>query len=288
MNKNMALVISLLLGVAAAALMFGYIKKSVGEQTAGWDMQRVLVAAEDLPAGTVLTEQNVVARSYPSKYVSERSILPGSAEMVIGGELLVAVQRGTPIMWTDIRPAVRTMLGLSGELQPGTRAVTVPVTQLSSFNGMLRPGMNVDLLWTGDASFFTPVRPVVVEGLDLANTNAMSAADIQRMMASASQNTASSGSGAQTKKTVLLLQNVPVLAIGDQRNAERLRNQAPDAFSTVTVMVPERDARVLVHAMSGGAVSLMLRQPGDATVLQGPVVMGPDELAAFLARPVGN
>ena len=54
MNKKIALILSLLLGVAAAALMFSYIQKTTEAKTKGWDMQTVLVASADLPAGTVL------------------------------------------------------------------------------------------------------------------------------------------------------------------------------------------------------------------------------------------
>lgn len=285
MNKNFALIIAMLLGVVAVALMFSYIKKSIDAKTSGWDMASVLVAAEDLPAGTTLTAQNTAARSYPSKYVSDRTIEPSQAQLVIGSELLTPAERGKPILWTDVKPLTEVRNGLSADLQPGTRAVTVPVTQLSSFDGMLRPGMRVDVLWTGEESFFTPPPPP--EPVPEAEEGkAPDAASVQAQMAAMQSKGAAQAAAGKERKTLLLLQDVPVVAIGDQRNAARLQSEKPEPFATATLMVDEVSARVLVHASGAGAVSLVLRRVGDADKLQGPVVLGPEEVAAFLARPL--
>jgi Flp pilus assembly protein CpaB len=286
MNKNFALIIAMLLGVVAVALMFSYIKKSIDAKTAGWDMASVLVAAEDLPAGVTLSAQNTAARSYPSKYVSDRTIEPSQAQLVIGSELLTPAEKGKPILWTDVKPPTEVRNGLSADLQPGTRAVTIPVTQLSSFDGMLRPGMRVDVLWTGEESFFTPPPPPAPAAEDKAPAQAPDAASVQAQMSSMQRKGEAQAAAGKARKTLLLLQDVPVVAIGDQRNAARLQSEKPEPFATATLMVDELSARVLVHASGAGAVSLVLRRVGDTEKLQGPVVMGPDELAAFLARPL--
>lgn len=285
MNKNFALIIAMLLGVVAVALMFSYIKKSIDAKTSGWDMASVLVAAEDLPAGTTLTAQNTAARSYPSKYVSDRTIEPSQAQLVIGSELLTPAERGKPILWTDVKPLTEVRNGLSADLQPGTRAVTIPVTQLSSFDGMLRPGMRVDVLWTGEESFFTPPPPPE-PAPEASEGKAPDAASVQAQMAAMQSKGAAQAAAGKERKTLLLLQDVPVVAIGDQRNAARLQSEKPEPFATATLMVDEVSARVLVHASGAGAVSLVLRRVGDAEKLQGPVVLGPEEVAAFLARPL--
>lgn len=285
MNKNFALIIAMLLGVVAVALMFSYIKKSIDAKTSGWDMASVLVAAEDLPAGTTLTAQNTAARSYPSKYVSDRTIEPSQAQLVIGSELLTPAERGKPILWTDVKPLTEVRNGLSADLQPGTRAVTIPVTQLSSFDGMLRPGMRVDVLWTGEESFFTPPPPPEPVP-EASEGKAPDAASVQAQMAAMQSKGAAQAAAGKERKTLLLLQDVPVVAIGDQRNAARLQSEKPEPFATATLMVDEVSARVLVHASGAGAVSLVLRRVGDAEKLQGPVVLGPEEVAAFLARPL--
>ena len=126
MNKKIALILSLLLGVAAVALMFSYIQKTTEAKTKGWDMQTVLVANADLPVGATLTADNTAARSYPSKYIAGRVLTPDAAEIVIGGVLKVPAERGKPIMWTDVDLPIDTALGLASDLAANTRAVTMP------------------------------------------------------------------------------------------------------------------------------------------------------------------
>ena len=288
MYKKIALLLSLLLGVAAVALMFSYIQKTTEAKTKGWDMQTVLVASTDLPAGTVLSENNTAARSYPSNYVAGRVLTPDAAEVVLGGTLLVPAERGKPIMWTDVQLPVETAVGLAADLSPDTRAVTIPITQVSSFNGMLRPGMYVDVLWTGDSTALLPPPPApkapATDDDDPGPSGApLSAADVQNMMLRASAQAAPS-SAQPTRITAVLLQNVLVLAVGDQRKALPSASATPSAagYNTITLMLPPQSARVLVHAMSAGAINLLLRHVGEAQAEKGPIFVGPSEISDFL------
>lgn len=282
MNKNIAIVLALLLGVAAAALMFSYIQKTTEAKTKGWDMQTVLVANNDLPAGTALSQDNTAARPYPSKYISGRVLTPDTIGVVLGGILTVAAERGKPILWTDVQLPIDTAVGLAADLAVNTRAITIPITQVTSFNGMLRPGMYVDILWTGDSSaILPPAPPTPPAGDDDDDVSAApSAADVQNMMlragAQASQNTQPG------KLTTVLLQNVLVIATGDHHGPRHAGSAPPDAYTTITLMLAPESARILVHAMSNGAISLLLRHVGEADVEQGPVFVGPAEISAFL------
>ncbi len=284
MNKNIALILSLLLGVAAAALMFSYIQKTTEAKVKGWDMQTVLVASEDLPVGTALSEKNTAARPYPSKYISGRVLTPDAAEVVFGGTLTVAAERGKPIMWTDVKLPIDTAIGLAADLAANTRAITIPITQISSFNGMLRPGMYVDILWTGDSSAILPPPDQAPaeepEGGD-SGSAAPSAADVQNMMLRTGSQVARNA-GQPTKLTTVLLQNVLVIAVGDQHGSQAAGTAKPDAYSTITLMLPPESARILVHAMSSGAINLLLRHVAEADIEKGPVLVGPAEVSAFL------
>lgn len=287
MNKNIALVLALLLGVAAAALMFSYIQKTTEAKTKGWDMQTVLVANNDLPAGAILSQENTAARPYPSKYISGRVLTPDAAGVVFGGTLAVAAERGKPILWTDVELSIDTAVGLAADLAVNTRAITLPITQVTSFNGLLRPGMYVDVLWTGDSTAIMPppsLAPLAEEEeYDDHPDAAPSAADIQKRMlranAQTSQNTAQ-----PTKITAVLLQNVHVIAVGDQHGPRHSGIGQPDAYNTITLMLPPESARVLVHAMSSGAISLLLRHVGEGEIEKGPLLVGPAEISTFLKK----
>ena len=287
MNKNIALILALLLGVAAAALMFSYIQKTTEAKTKGWDMQTVLVANDNLPAGTVLSQQNTASRPYPSKYISGRVLTPDAAEVVFGGTMNVAAERGKPIMWTDVQLPIDTAVGLAADLAANTRALTIPITQVSSFNGMLRPGMYVDVLWTGDSSAILPPAPPPPATADDSPASGAppSAADIQNMMLKSSSQV-SKNAGQPVKMTTVLLQNVLVMAVGDQYESKRNPGtpRQKDAYTTITLMLPPESARVLVHAMSSGAINLLLRHVGEADLEQGPILVGPAEVSTFLKK----
>ena len=286
MNKKIALILSLLLGVAAAALMFSYIQKTTEAKTKGWDMQTVLVASADLPAGTVLSQDNTASRPYPSKYISGRVLTPDAAEIVLGGILKVAAERGKPIMWTDVQLSIETAVGIASSLAANTRAVTIPITQISSFNGMLRPGMYVDVLWTGDSTAILPPAPPEPAADNTQDSGAPpSAADIQNMMLKSSSQV-SKNAGPPVKLTTVLLQNVLVMAVGDQYESKHSPgpSRQKDAYTTITLMLPPESARVLVHAMSSGAINLLLRHVGEADIEKGPVLVGPADVSAFLKK----
>ena len=288
MNKNIALILALLLGVAAAALMFSYIQKTTEAKTKGWDMRTVLVANENLPVGTVLSEENTAARPYPSKYISGRVLTPDAAEVVFGGILSVAAERGKPILWTDVQLPIETAIGLAAELAANTRALTIPITQVSSFNGMLRPGMYVDVLWTGEASAIRPAPPAPPADdaeLDMDGDTTLSAADVQRLMSRASAQAAQSANAQPARVTTVLLQNVLVIAVGDQHES-RLTPGAgiQEGYNTITLMLSPESARILVHAMSNGAINLLLRRVGETAVEPGPIVVGAAETADFLNK----
>jgi len=287
MNKKIALILSLLLGVAAAALMYSYIQKTTEAKTKGWDMQTVLVASDDLPAGTVLSQDNTASRPYPSKYISGRVLTPDSAEIIIGGILKVAAERGKPILWTDVQLPIETAVGLASGLASNTRAITIPITQLSSFNGMLRPGMYVDVLWTGDSTSILPPPPkepeADTEDAAADSKGTPSAADIQNMMMKTSRQV-SQNAGQPTKVTTVLLQNVLVIAVGDQDKSAATSpgNTTPVVYTTITLMLPPPAARILVHSMASGSINLLLRHVGESDIEQGPIVVGPSEIATFL------
>ena len=285
MNKNIALILSLLLGVAAAALMFSYIQKTTEAKTKGWDMQTVLVANADLPIGTTLSQDNTAARSYPAKYISGRVLTPDAAEVVFGGTLKVAAERGKPIMWTDVQLPIDTALGLAADLAANTRAVTIPITQISSFNGMLRPGMYVDILWTGDATAIQPPTPppAAKDDDETDSATAPSAADVQKMMMRTGSQVAQNA-GQPTKLTTVLLQNVLVIAVGNQYDPARITTALPEPYNTITLMLAPESARILVHAMSSGAINVLLRHVGEADIEKGPIMVGPSEISSFLKK----
>jgi Flp pilus assembly protein CpaB len=137
--------------------------------------------------------------------------------------------------------------------------------------------MYVDILWTGESAFYTkPAAAVPVP-------DAAAAATPEELMGRMSALQSSAVEGGQ-RTTVLLLQNVPVLAVGNQRSLDRIRQKGLEPYNTVTLSLDEESARILMHASGAGQFSFLLRATGDAAIIPGTTTVGPAEVADFLSR----
>ena len=111
---------------------------------------RILVAATNLPAGTLVQEQHLKWQAWPEDddvedlYVVE-DVRP--LEDFIGTVVRNGVAAGEPI--TDARMVKPGQSGfLAAVLNPGTRAVSIPVDMTSGIAGFVFPGDRVDVILT--------------------------------------------------------------------------------------------------------------------------------------------
>ncbi len=109
----------------------------------------VLVADLDLAAGTFVKPQHLRWQRWPTDDVPETYVLRGArteAEMV-GAVVRRSIGVGEPV--TDgavVKPGDRGFL--AAVLDPGMRAVSVPITATSGNSGLIFPGDRVDLILT--------------------------------------------------------------------------------------------------------------------------------------------
>ncbi|MZR31909.1 Flp pilus assembly protein CpaB [Sneathiella litorea] len=111
---------------------------------------RILVAATDLPAGTLVQEQHLKWQAWPEDddvkdlYVVEKV---GELSDFIGTVVRQGVIAGEPI--TDSRMVKPGQSGfLAAVLNPGKRAVSIPVDMTSGIAGFVFPGDRVDVILT--------------------------------------------------------------------------------------------------------------------------------------------
>lgn len=280
MSKNLALIIAVLLGLLAVGLIYTYLKNIETKMTQGMEMQRILVANDDLPAGAKLSDQNVSLRQYPEKYVAGRAITPDAAESVVGSMVKFNIEKGKPIFWSDIVAPEVLDEGIAGDIQPNMNAMTLPVSAVSGLAGMLKPGMHVDVLFTVDSSLLLDTDTGMTAGAPQDITNMKEAIATSRTSSSARQD---------TKATVLLFQNILVLAVDSKRGADmRFADQAQDAqdkmYTTITVMVTPKQARILTFCMNQGQINLTLRRTGDTAIDKEAEVVTFDVVHDYLTR----
>src|SRR5688500_6267237 len=220
-----ALGVAIILGVFAVFLANSYLSGRERQlaKAEPQGMVRVAVASLPLAYGDDITPDKVKFVPYP-----QASLPPGAhrsmAELLPQGKRRVALR---PILVNQ--PLLASDLSGDGGasiaalLPDGMRATTVRINDVSGVAGFVKPNDTVDVLVT---------------------------------------RTAIGPDGVQTGQQVtdVLLQNVRVIAMGASANAN---NQQPSSTRSTTLEVTPVDAQKLVLGQQLGALSLILRKPGE-------------------------
>lgn len=149
-----AIVIALILVTAAALGTIAYqlatppqpvvLAAPPAPPTAGY-----LVAARELPAGTLLRDQDFTGNPAPGSTMPDGALVdrPEVRASLRGALLRRYVEAGAPVTAGDVlRSHDRGFLATV--LAPGTRAVTIGVDQVSGVAGLIWPGDLVDVILT--------------------------------------------------------------------------------------------------------------------------------------------
>lgn len=213
-------------------------------------MQRVLVAQRDLKVGEKVTAQALAWQPWPPSAVNATYITDGAAKPMPTGaaaaadKVLEAVTPDSPAMaaveGAIVRepifkgePVVQRKLVKGGEggfmsvvLQPGMRAMSVPVTVETGAGGFILPNDHVDLLLN--------------EKLQVKSGEQASDVAVSKV----------------------LMRNVRVLAIDQTTQADP--NARSIVGAVATLEVPDRDVRAVAAAKGQGELMLILRSYNDA------------------------
>jgi pilus assembly protein CpaB len=222
---------------------------------AGKPMTQVLVAKHDLAIGARLTGDDVTWQPWPTEAVNAAFITNGAAVPKAGGakgaaatvaatatDMIGGVDPAKAVEGAIVRDPILTgepvtprkiVRGgdggyLSVVLQPGKRAMAVPITSETAVGGFILPGDRVDVLQTHEAP---------------RNSND------------------NNDSGGKQLVAETILQNVRVLALDQSTTAEK--DAKSIVAATATIEVGPIDAEVLTKAKAMGPVTLSLRAYTD-------------------------
>lgn len=109
----------------------------------------VLVAKQNLPQGTLLQPTHLRWQAWPDDTVADAYALQGKRKLedFVGAVVRQGIAGGEPI--TNARVVFPGERGfLAAVLEPGMRAVTVPINATSGIAGFVFPGDRVDLILT--------------------------------------------------------------------------------------------------------------------------------------------
>jgi pilus assembly protein CpaB len=192
-------------------------------------MHEVLVADSDLPAGTFVKPQHLRWQRWPTDDVPDSYVLKGvrSDQEMIGAVVRKRIAAGEPILDGGVvKPGERGFL--AAVLEPGMRAVSVPINPTSANSGLIFPGDRVDLILT------------------------------QSLVTSEAE-----GSVRRVSETVL--NNIRIIAMGTNTSDDPREGKANEKAKTATFEVTPQQAEKVALLTELGKLSLSLRSLATAT-----------------------
>jgi SAF domain-containing protein len=88
-------------GVLGGVVGYSSVKKKQKEVRAGWNLVPVIVAASDIAENTKVTYDLIAQRPIPEQFVTSSVIKPDSASYIVGQQIVVPVQAGDPLLWSQ-------------------------------------------------------------------------------------------------------------------------------------------------------------------------------------------
>ena len=146
MNKNETLTLWMSIGAAvfAAMLIYSYIQEKSSQISRKFGAQTsVLVAVKEIGEMETINDTMVQLKEFPSNFVQPGAL--SSIEEAIGLVALAPIANGEQILQTKItKPGPTT--GLSLQVAPGRRALTIPIDEMRGVAKLLKPGDRVDII----------------------------------------------------------------------------------------------------------------------------------------------
>lgn len=237
-NETRTLWISVAAALFAVFLLYSYTNERNTELAQKFAASRsVVVAKANIDQMETIDASKLEVKAIPMDFIQPDAL--SQPEQAVGMVALAPIKAGEQILQTKIlEPGPVT--GLSLQVTPQKRAVSIPIDAVHGVSKLLKPGDRID----------------VIAAVDVGH-----------------------GAQAH-KEVRTILQDVPVLATGLRiinelpRLFEQIgkqgffRNvQGDTKFSTITVEVTPQDAQKLIYilATSPGSLFLTLRHPTDTT-----------------------
>jgi pilus assembly protein CpaB len=190
-------------------------------------MIRIVAASRDMSAGTQIKKGDLKQVSIPEKDAPRAVILDPAA--ALGRVLLYPVNVNEPVSSTKLGSGTGAE-GLAATIEPGKRAVSVPVSDMTGAGGLIQPRSHVDVLFTRTGAMREAVTTTILQDVIVLSVGKLT----------------------ETASTT-----VPTNV-----NRSATQNQA------ATLLVTPEEAQKLELARNQGRISLALRNPLDKTIAE--------------------
>ena len=141
------LLVAVILGVVAGVVAWSALKKKESDVRRGWNLVPVVVAAVEISAGTEVTMEMISQRQVPEQFVTSSVVKPDSAPYIINQKVLVPLQAGDPLLWSQFE-TTRAAERLSTKILKKGRAISIEAKGVTAVGGWVRPNDHVDVVGT--------------------------------------------------------------------------------------------------------------------------------------------
>jgi pilus assembly protein CpaB len=146
MNR-VAMIASVAVTAFGFVLLGIYVRQFQREATGG-DPVELLAMRQDVTVGAPLTEQMLVLRALPERYIEDRQVLASDLPRVLGVRASIGLEANQTLLWTDLAIAPHDRSSFSTRIPKGMRAMSVAGVGRRAFGSLMRPGDRVDVLLT--------------------------------------------------------------------------------------------------------------------------------------------
>ena len=263
MNKNETLTLWLSIGSAifAVMLLYSYTQEKSSQVAQKFGaMVSVVTVTRDIGEMETVNDSMVQLKEYPSSFIQPEAVF--SMEEAIGYVALAPLSEGEQVLKTKLtRPGPTT--GLSLQVSPTKRALTIPIDEMRGVAKLLKPGDRIDIIAAIDVKSDSETK----------------------------------------KQIKTLMQDVVILATGikvvnelprvfEEISGEGfIRNiRSATDFNSITIEARPEDVQGLVYvlATSPGALFLSLRHPSDHAIKPNLTASGIDNILGKTTRKLAS
>jgi pilus assembly protein CpaB len=128
---------------------------------------RVIVAAHDMPLGFKLGDHDIKTLSYAESSVPKGAILESKG--ALNHVLLFPVNANEPVLTSKLS-SLTGAEGVSATIEPGFRAVSVAITDVSGVAGLIQPNSRVDVLFTRTGTAVEASTNTILQNIKVLST----------------------------------------------------------------------------------------------------------------------
>ena len=239
MRQKILMLAAVFFGVLAFIFTYQQIKQERNKIINSAVRVRLIRMKADVSEGDKLMESDIEmyeAMRFANAAANTLEIPWDRRSDVIGSPLRSMVRRGDILTWRDFKEVfTKVNTGLPAQTRSGWRAISIPVSQVSSVSGLIRPNNFVDVIGT----FHFPD---------------------------------AKGDSSLDTVTMTILQRVKVLATGadigyaQQNGAQSGSSAAARSYSTVTLELTPKEVEMIIFAQQKGTLTLSLRSYEDPNI----------------------